>query len=44
MGIERAWTLAGGGLLWLSSMLTFAAALVLPFLAVRALAVRAAEG
>src|SRR5829696_573101 len=38
------WTLAGGGLLWLASMLTFAAALVLPFLAVRALAVRAATG
>jgi hypothetical protein len=30
------WTLAGGALLWLASMLTFAAALVLPFLAVRA--------
>src|SRR5829696_1808156 len=38
------WTLAGGGLLWLASMLTFAAALVLPFLAVRALAARAATG
>jgi hypothetical protein len=38
------WTLAGGALLWLASMLTFAAALVLPFLAVRALAVRAATG
>jgi hypothetical protein len=38
------WALAGGGLLWLASMLTFAAALVLPFLAVRALAVRAAVG
>jgi methylthioxylose transferase len=38
------WTLAGGGLLWLASMLTFAAVLVLPFLAVRALAVRAADG
>jgi methylthioxylose transferase len=38
------WTLAGGVLLWLASMLTFAAALVLPFLAVRALAVRAAAG
>ena len=35
---------AGGVLLWLASMLTFAAALVLPFLAVRALAVRAADG
>jgi hypothetical protein len=46
-GLRRrswAWTLAGGGLLWLASMLTFAAALVLPFLAVRALAVRAAAG
>jgi methylthioxylose transferase len=32
------WTAAGGVLLWLASMLTFAAALVLPFLAVRALA------
>jgi hypothetical protein len=38
------WTLAGGGLLWLASMLTFAAVLVLPFLAVRALAVQAADG
>jgi hypothetical protein len=38
------WTLAGGALLWLASMLTFAAALVLPFLAVRALAVVAADG
>jgi hypothetical protein len=38
------WTLAGGALLWLASMLTFAAALVLPFLAVRALAARAAGG
>jgi hypothetical protein len=38
------WTVAGGVLLWLASMLTFAAALVLPFLAVRALAVRAAAG
>ena len=46
-GLRRrswAWTLAGGGLLWLASMLTFAAVLVLPFLAVRALAVRAADG
>src|SRR5829696_3021739 len=46
-GLRRrswAWTLAGGGLLWLASTLTFAAALVLPFLAVRALAVRAADG
>jgi hypothetical protein len=33
------WTLAGGALLWLGSMLTFAAALLLPFLAVRAAAV-----
>jgi methylthioxylose transferase len=32
------WTAAGGMLLWLASMLTFAAVLVLPFLAVRALA------
>jgi hypothetical protein len=43
-GLQRrswAWTLAGGVLLWLASMLTFAAALVLPFLAVRALAVSA---
>ncbi|HEX8859587.1 MAG TPA: hypothetical protein VGC06_10955 [Actinomycetes bacterium] len=31
------WTLAGGALLWLSSMMTFAAVLVLPFLAVRAM-------
>jgi methylthioxylose transferase len=38
------WTLAGGVLLWLASMLTFAAALVLPFLAVRALAEAAAAG
>jgi methylthioxylose transferase len=38
------WTVAGGVLLWLASMLTFAAVLVLPFLAVRALAVRAADG
>jgi hypothetical protein len=30
------WTLAGGALLWLASMMTFAAVLVLPFLAVRA--------
>jgi hypothetical protein len=46
-GLQRrswAWTLAGGVLLWLASMLTFAAVLVLPFLAVRALAVRAADG
>jgi methylthioxylose transferase len=38
------WTLLGGALLWLASMLTFAAVLVLPFLAVRALAVRAVAG
>jgi methylthioxylose transferase len=46
-GLQRrslAWTLAGGVLLWLASMLSFAAALVLPFLAVRALAARAAAG
>jgi hypothetical protein len=35
---------AGGVLLWLASMLTFAAVLVLPFLAVRALAVQARDG
>jgi hypothetical protein len=35
---------AGGVVLWLASMLSFAAALVLPFLAVRALAARAAAG
>lgn len=33
-----AWTLAGGVLLWLASMATYAAVLVLPFLVVRALA------
>jgi methylthioxylose transferase len=33
------WTLAGGALLWLASMMTFAAVLVLPFLAVRAMGV-----
>ncbi|MET0477897.1 MAG: hypothetical protein ABW222_08065 [Actinomycetota bacterium] len=46
-GLQRrsmGWTVAGGVLLWLASMLSFAAALVLPFLAVRALAVRAAAG
>ena len=46
-GLQRRsfrWTAAGGFLLWLASMLTFAAVLVLPFLAVRALAVRAAAG
>jgi methylthioxylose transferase len=32
-----AWTVAGGGLLWVSSLLTYAAVLVLPFLLVRAL-------
>jgi hypothetical protein len=40
-GLQRhswAWTAAGGVLLWLASVLTFAAVLVLPFLAVRALA------
>jgi hypothetical protein len=38
-GLQRrslAWTLAGGALLWLASMMTFAAVLVLPFLLVRA--------
>jgi len=34
-----AWTLAGGALLWLASMLSFAAVLVLPFLLVRGVAV-----
>ena len=46
-GLQRrsmGWTVAGGVLLWLASMLSFAAALILPFLAVRALAVRAAAG
>jgi hypothetical protein len=33
------WTLAGGTLLWLASMMTFAAVLVLPFLLVRAMGV-----
>jgi methylthioxylose transferase len=33
------WTIAGGVLLWMGSMLTYAAVLVLPFLAVRAAAV-----
>jgi hypothetical protein len=33
------WTLAGGALLWLASMMTFAAVLLLPFLAVRAMGV-----
>jgi hypothetical protein len=40
-GLERrswAWTAAGGLLLWAASMMTFASVLVLPFLAVRALA------
>jgi hypothetical protein len=39
-GLERrswSWTVAGGVLLWVASMMTFAAVLVLPFLAVRAL-------
>jgi methylthioxylose transferase len=38
-GLQRrslGWTLAGGVLLWLASMMTFAAVLVLPFLLVRA--------
>ena len=38
-GLQRgsmAWTLAGGALLWLASMMTFAAVLVLPLLLVRA--------
>src|SRR6266542_2925638 len=39
-----AWTLAGGALLWLASMMTFAAALVLPFLLVRAVAVGSGPG
>src|SRR5215203_559378 len=46
-GLQRrswGWTAAGGLLLWLASMLSFAAVLVLPFLAVRALAARAAAG
>ncbi len=33
------WTLTGGALLWLASMMTFAAVLVLPFLLVRAVGV-----
>lgn len=33
------WTLAGGALLWLASMMTFAAVLLLPFLLVRAMGV-----
>jgi hypothetical protein len=33
-----AWTLAGGALLWLASMATYAAVLVVPFLLVRAIA------
>jgi len=40
-GLERhspAWTVAGALLLWVASMMTFAAVLVLPFLLVRALA------
>jgi hypothetical protein len=40
-GLQRrswGWTAAGGALLWAASMFTFAAVLVLPFLAVRALA------
>jgi methylthioxylose transferase len=45
-GLERRswpWTAAGGVLLWVASMMTFAAVLVLPFLAVRALARLSAE-
>ncbi|HEY2960415.1 MAG TPA: hypothetical protein VGM21_19760 [Actinomycetota bacterium] len=45
-GLERrswAWTAAGGVLLWAASMMTFASVLVLPFLAVRALARLRAE-
>jgi methylthioxylose transferase len=38
------WTLAGGALLWLASMMTFAAVLVLPFLAVRAMGVLLGDG
>jgi hypothetical protein len=38
------WTLAGGLLLWLASMMTFAAVLVLPFLAVRAVGVALGQG
>ncbi|HEX9343111.1 MAG TPA: hypothetical protein VF995_05800, partial [Actinomycetota bacterium] len=38
------WTLAGGALLWLASMATYAAVLVVPFLLVRALAVARSEG
>jgi hypothetical protein len=38
------WTLAGGALLWLSSMMTFAAVLVLPFLAVRAVGLALSQG
>jgi hypothetical protein len=40
-GLQRhalGWTLAGGALLWLASMMTFGAVLVLPFLLVRGLA------
>jgi methylthioxylose transferase len=46
-GLERRslpWTLAGGALLWLASMMTFAAVLVLPFLAVRAVGVAVGQG
>jgi len=45
-GLERhspGWTAAGGLLLWVASMMTFAAVLVLPFLLVRALARFGAE-
>jgi methylthioxylose transferase len=46
-GLQRrsvAWTLAGGALLWLASMMTFAAVLVLPFLLVRAAGVALGPG
>ncbi len=39
-----AWTVAGGALLWLASMMTFAAVLLLPFLAVRAIGLAAGQG
>src|SRR6266511_751703 len=39
-----AWTVAGGALLWLASMMTFAAMLLLPFLAVRAIGLAAGQG
>src|SRR6266498_344472 len=46
-GLERRslpWTLAGGALLWMASMMTFAAVLVLPFLAVRAIGAALGQG